>query len=190
MTQHLSFSVVTMLSKRRARMTAVLGVTVALITAASVGALAAPAQVPQSPFPAVDSPGPITYPGTGLVSRPAAPDATPRVSQDEALQSVEQQQFPEEMMAGRPESSLRLLTFAPEGLTDAELVAAGAYSAKLSWVFEYGDSRLDVHGPPELSAKDRSRVVETSNCSMIFAVDAMTGTVDQAYQVCEPVKPT
>ncbi len=156
-----------------------------LVGALALGADAAPSNNYTSPFPPIDDPAPVTYRDTGLISSPAPVGTDPGVSQDTALALVSEQGFPESMVAGAALSSLRLVTYAPSGLTEEELAAAGAYYDRLSWVIEYPESSVDLHGPPDLSDEARSTIAQ-ADCSMLFTVDATLGRVDQAFQLCEP----
>ena len=112
-----------------------------------------------------------------LISDPlATPPPAVAVSSDEALAIAKRDQdFGTAMQPGVPTATLRMVAIGSPDERPAP---------RLAWVLSWRNSRMDLHGPPTLSAERRAEMIAKAECVFVVVVDATSGTTDYVAQFC------
>jgi len=98
------------------------------------------------------------------------------VDRDAAVAIAESEAFPADWRPGSPVAVLRMVT-ARKG--------DGTSGSKPGWVVIWQGSAPDIHGPITLSNAEREALASRLRCVFVMSVDAASGSVDVAEQICE-----
>lgn len=170
-----------------------LGLVAALITAACAADGSGLVADPPEPTHPASKTVPNRFPKSDPLADPASPrrihytpmlisDPLPTpppaiaVNSDEAMAIAKRDQdFGSAMQPGVPTASLRMVTI---GSPDDKP------APRLAWVLTWRNSRMDLHGPPTLSAEKRAEMVANAKCVFVVVVDATTGSTEYVTQLC------